>query len=335
MKLSHLLYLTLPVASTAFGAGNLPTGGTVVAGSASMTTPNANTLVVTQQTNRAVINWNRFDIGAGYSVQIQQPTANSGSMHRVVSAGTPSQIQGALTSNGNVFLMNPNGIVVGPSGSISAGSIYLGTGNIADADFMAGNTNFTAPSAGSSIVLNGTLNAGNVLDIRAASMPDVNGATLNAGSININTGAIAPPLIPSGSISVSSGIYTGGYVSGTINLNSTNPGISNWSSFAIATGGQINFVQSPNLAVLNRVSGGGTVSIGQPVITGKVMAIASRGVLPTITPVSALPIARPIAPAAAPVRPVAMSAPRPTPSLVDGAVSVRLPVVDIAPISLR
>ncbi|WP_034412339.1 YDG domain-containing protein, partial [Derxia gummosa] len=133
-------------------AGNaLPTGGNVVAGSATIG-QNGARMDINQSSQRAAINWLGFDIGGQAQVNFNQPNANSATLNRVTGAD-PSAILGRLTSNGQVLLVNPNGIVFGQGSQVNVGGIVASTLDLADADFMAGKLNFTR-GAGAGAVLN-------------------------------------------------------------------------------------------------------------------------------------------------------------------------------------
>ncbi|RYG17752.1 MAG: filamentous hemagglutinin N-terminal domain-containing protein [Caulobacteraceae bacterium] len=92
-------------------AQTLPTGGTVVGGAATVVTT-GNTMTVNQSTRNVILNWNSFSIGSGSTVNFVQPDASSVALNRVLGAD-PSVIMGNLNSNGQVFLINPNGILFG------------------------------------------------------------------------------------------------------------------------------------------------------------------------------------------------------------------------------
>ncbi|MDP3826915.1 MAG: filamentous hemagglutinin N-terminal domain-containing protein, partial [Polaromonas sp.] len=101
--LSRLLAAILAGFSTLATA--LPEGASLVAGQANISTPNANAMVVTQGSDKAILNWQSFNIGTGQSMQFVQPGAASVSLNRVVGAA-PSSIYGSLSANGQVFLIN-------------------------------------------------------------------------------------------------------------------------------------------------------------------------------------------------------------------------------------
>src|SRR5262245_47237909 len=86
-----------------------PTGGQVVAGSATIKNPNANTTVVKESSQSAIIDWQQFNIGKGQYVQFLQPSSSAVILNRVIGGGG-SSILGTLTGNGQVFLVNTNGV---------------------------------------------------------------------------------------------------------------------------------------------------------------------------------------------------------------------------------
>ena len=110
-----------------------PSGATVVAGTATLAT-NGNTFTVTNTPN-AIIYWQSFNIGAGNTTRFIQQTASSNVLNRVVDAN-PSVILGSLTSNGNVFLINPNGIIFGAGARVDVGGLTASTFSLSDANFL-------------------------------------------------------------------------------------------------------------------------------------------------------------------------------------------------------
>ncbi len=110
----------LGVALLAFAAAGLhaqqPTGGTVVAGSATIASA-AGTTTVTAG-NNSVLRWGSFDIGTHETVQFIQPGASSRVLNWIGGA-TPSQINGSLVANGQVYLMNPSGVYFGSTAVVN------------------------------------------------------------------------------------------------------------------------------------------------------------------------------------------------------------------------
>ncbi|MBQ0960879.1 autotransporter-associated beta strand repeat-containing protein [Ideonella sp. 4Y11] len=120
----------------------LPSGGSVVRGQARIGTPSGQSLTIQQGSARAVIDWSRFDIGAGAQVNVVQPGSGAALLNRV-SSQAPSTLAGQLTANGQVFLVNPNGIAITPTGTVQVGGGFVAsTLDIGNDDFMAGRLQF-------------------------------------------------------------------------------------------------------------------------------------------------------------------------------------------------
>ena len=101
------------VAQTAANA--LPTGGNVVAGNAVISqtqTATSATMNINQTSQRAVVNWDSFNVGKNATVNFNQPNASAVTLNRVTGS-TQSMIDGAVRANGQVVLVNPNGVTFG------------------------------------------------------------------------------------------------------------------------------------------------------------------------------------------------------------------------------
>ncbi len=118
-------------------AAALPNGGQVVGGQATISQPTSQSLQIQQSTDKAIINWQQFSIGAGQAVRFSQPSIRSIALNRVVGID-PSVILGQLQANGRIFLINPNGILFGAGAQINVGGLLATTLQIRDQDFMAG-----------------------------------------------------------------------------------------------------------------------------------------------------------------------------------------------------
>jgi filamentous hemagglutinin family protein len=121
----------------------LPTGPQVVAGSA--TIQQSGNVLTIANTPGAIIHWDAFSIGAGEAVRFQQQNSLSAVLNRVTGREA-SQILGELTSNGRVWLINPNGILFSPGSRVDVQGLIASTLNASDADFLAGRMNFSGES---------------------------------------------------------------------------------------------------------------------------------------------------------------------------------------------
>jgi filamentous hemagglutinin family protein len=181
----------LAQAATGFGAlaplmalAN-PTGGQVVGGQATISNPSANGTVIKQASQNAAINWQQFSVGANQYVQFIQPDSSAVVLNRVI-GGNVSSIFGSIKANGQVFLVNPNGILFGPGASLDVSGLVASTQDIGIADFMAGHYAFTkgtgAPDA--SVINQGVINANGGYVVLAGDYVE------NDGVINAQSGRV-------------------------------------------------------------------------------------------------------------------------------------------------
>ena len=95
---------------------------------------------------RAIINWQDFSIGAGELTKFVQPSASSVTLNRVV-GNNPSAIFGSLQANGQVWVINQNGILVGKGARIDTAGFLASTLDTGDAQFLKnGDVNFAGSS---------------------------------------------------------------------------------------------------------------------------------------------------------------------------------------------
>src|SRR5690242_14705110 len=138
-----ILVATWVISSAAIGQ---PSGGTVVFGGATIGTPNSTTTLIKQTTNAAIINWQSFSLNSGTSVGFDQPGAAAIALNRVLGGGV-SQIDGSLSANGQVWIINANGILFGKGSQVNVAGLLATTSDIANGDFASGQYNFTSASS--------------------------------------------------------------------------------------------------------------------------------------------------------------------------------------------
>jgi filamentous hemagglutinin family protein len=174
--------IVLPV-----GASNLPSGSQIISGQVSINREATNRLVVNQSTSSATINWQQFSIGSGSSVVFNQPSTSSVALNRVVGSD-PSIIQGSLIANGQVFLVNPNGVIFGRDSRVDVGGLIATTLNITNENFQSGNYVF---SSGVTLNSNAVVNQGNIKVAEGGSASLVAARVINDGLIDAPKGQIA------------------------------------------------------------------------------------------------------------------------------------------------
>ena len=190
----HATLRRMLLASSAFAAASLAlagsasaqlTGGNVVAGNATIG-GSAGAAVISQTSQRAIINWQRFDVGAGQSVRFDQPDASAVTLNRVL-ATDPSRIDGSITANGRIFIINPNGVLFGAGARIQVGGLVASTADIDNDDFMAGHYRFTHASANAGAAIE---NAGTITIAETGLVALVAPHVVNHGTITARLGAI-------------------------------------------------------------------------------------------------------------------------------------------------
>ena len=132
-----------------------PSGGAISAGSGSISQSGTNT-TINQSSQNLAINWQSFSIAANETVRFNQPNSSAIALNRVLGQEA-SQILGSLSANGQVFIINPNGVLFANGAQVNVGGLVASTLGLSDADFMVGNYSFSG--SGGSVVNQGQLTA--------------------------------------------------------------------------------------------------------------------------------------------------------------------------------
>ncbi len=130
---------------------------TVSAGSGHVSTV-GNTTTINQASQRLAIDWTGLSTRANEALVFSQPNAQAIALNRIIGS-SPSELLGSLTANGQVFILNPNGVLFGADSQVNVGGLVASTLSMSNADFMAGNHVFSNSGASGSVVNQGTLNA--------------------------------------------------------------------------------------------------------------------------------------------------------------------------------
>jgi filamentous hemagglutinin family protein len=112
-------------------------GGQVVGGQATIGGQGTSQTTITQTSDRAILNWDRFSLGAGDIAVFQQPDAKSITVNRVT-GGDPSTIMGSIKANGQVVLINRNGVLFGKGSQVDTAGLIVSTHDIDALGFMRG-----------------------------------------------------------------------------------------------------------------------------------------------------------------------------------------------------
>ncbi|WP_420421961.1 filamentous hemagglutinin N-terminal domain-containing protein [Simkania sp.] len=151
--------LSLAIGAFLLGGVSLfagPENGAVAHGHATFQ-PMANGIEI-HSGNKTIINWENFSIDAGEVARFCQSSSASAVLNRVIGSDK-SLINGLLTSNGHVFLLNQNGILIGKEGVINTASFVASTLDLSNDQFLQGD-NFLFKGDGKESVINlGTIHA--------------------------------------------------------------------------------------------------------------------------------------------------------------------------------
>jgi filamentous hemagglutinin family protein len=162
----------------------LPSHGVVTSGAASIGQAGAN-MTVNQTSSRAIVNWGSFSIGQGAGVTFNQPSASSAILNRVTGS-TTSTIAGQLQGNGQVYLINPNGIAITKTGAVQVGGGFVAsTLGVADNDFNNGSLNFIGKGASA-----GVSNAGSIGAAPGGFVGLLGGTVANSGVVSVPLGKV-------------------------------------------------------------------------------------------------------------------------------------------------
>ncbi len=158
-------------------ASAAPSGGTVTSGTANIS-QSGNVTNIEQSTSKASINWNDFSIKSNETVNFNQPNSSSITLNRVI-GNEKSIIDGALNANGQVWILNSNGVLFNSTAKVNTAGILATTAELSDSDFQNGNYEFKNSSKNSVINL-GTIEVSNSGYVVLASNEVKNSGTIKA-----------------------------------------------------------------------------------------------------------------------------------------------------------
>ena len=162
----------------------MPTGG--ASETATITTA-GNTMDIASSVTNNLLTWQDFSIAKGETVNFQ----GANTYLNVVTGANESQIFGALTgSEANVFLVNPNGILIGDGAQVNVGSLHLSTadikGSLADFDTAKAALDGVATFSGD-IVNKGTLKAAQKITVDGNNITFKNTANVTSPQVTLQS----------------------------------------------------------------------------------------------------------------------------------------------------
>jgi len=175
----------------ALGASTLPEAASNWLGSGSATlTQSANQAIINQASQRAILNWQRFNIGKDNAVIFNQPGTSAIALNRIFDQN-PSLIQGLLKANGQIFLVNHNGIIFANGAQVNVGALVASTLDISDSAFNKG---IGAITDGSAAFAGGSIPDGFVRVEAGAQLTAATGGKIMLFAPNVeNNGVITTP----------------------------------------------------------------------------------------------------------------------------------------------
>ncbi|MBI5843691.1 MAG: filamentous hemagglutinin N-terminal domain-containing protein [Deltaproteobacteria bacterium] len=149
----------------------------VFAGSGFTQSTTGNTTTYVQTANKVFNKVAGYNIAADAAHVYAQPGANSVFVQRVIGSD-PSSILGQLTANGQVWVLNPNGVLIGSQARVNTAGFVATTLVMEEDDFFAGRYTFKQEGAGSFVINKGAITVTN------------GGSAILAGASVVNEGVI-------------------------------------------------------------------------------------------------------------------------------------------------
>ena len=158
-----------------------PEGGNIVDGSGSID-KQGNKTTVTQNSQNLVVDWDSFNVGKTEHVHFEQQHTTDSALNRIYDS-RPSEIWGQLTGKGNIWLLNPNGVIFSKTAKVSTGGLVAAGLWMDSQDFMSGR-----------YVLNNSRGTGDVSNAGVMEAKNIGlaGANIaNSGTIRAKAGRVS------------------------------------------------------------------------------------------------------------------------------------------------
>ena len=147
-----VLAVLSPAAHAASAADAAVVGGAGTVATTGLTT------TINQTSQRLAIDWTQLSTAANEALKFNQPNAQAIALNRIIGS-SPSSFLGSLMANGQVFILNPNGVLFGAGSQVNVGGLVASTLAMSNADFQAGRNVFTKTTGTGSVINQGSMTA--------------------------------------------------------------------------------------------------------------------------------------------------------------------------------
>lgn len=128
-KTRHIsAYLALFCMCHPFLVFAMPVGGKVLSGKGKIAT-NGHTMTISQMSNSMSLSWAGFNVGSAGTVIFRQPGSSSVALN-IIGGTTPAQINGKIQANGQLYFLDPYGIIFGKTAVIDTAGIVAAANNL-------------------------------------------------------------------------------------------------------------------------------------------------------------------------------------------------------------
>jgi len=141
------LLLLIPLSLISPLAMAAPTGGQVTAGTGTISQSGATT-TINQSSQNLSLSWKSFNVASSETVNFRQPNSSALAINRIADT-QGSTVLGHINANGQVWLINPNGILFGATAQVNVGGLVASTLDTADGSTFAGNGTGSVVNEGS------------------------------------------------------------------------------------------------------------------------------------------------------------------------------------------
>jgi len=178
-----LLLAAVALSGAAHLAQAGPTGGQVTAGTGAIQ-QSGNTTTVNQSSQNLSLSWQSFNTNGSETVNFVQPSSSAIAVNRIFDTNG-TQFMGKLNANGQVYLINPNGVLFGAGSQVNVGGLVASTLDVDDAAASGAARRFSGAGTG------GIVNQGSITAANGGYVAFIGNSVSNQGAINAPQGAVA------------------------------------------------------------------------------------------------------------------------------------------------